>query len=63
MEGTKVWWLSKTIWVNLIALVGSIVIAAGFDSGRWEEIAAVVLAAVNIGLRLVTKDEIQTHQV
>ena len=43
----------------MIALVGSMVIAGGFDPGRWAEISAVGLAVVNLVLRLVTKDEIQ----
>jgi len=59
MVNAKAWWMSKTIWTNLIALMGSIVIALGFDPGHWAEITAVVLAAVNLGLRLVTKDEIK----
>jgi hypothetical protein len=58
MNDAKVWWASKTIWTNLIAFVGSIVIAIGFDPGRWAEIATVLLAAVNIALRLITKEEI-----
>jgi hypothetical protein len=58
MNNTKVWWTSKTIWTNLIAFAGSIVIAIGFDPGRWAEIATVLLAVVNIILRLATKEEI-----
>lgn len=58
MNDVKVWWASKTIWTNLMAFVGSIVIAVGFDPGRWAEIAAVMLAVVNIILRLITRDEI-----
>jgi hypothetical protein len=58
MNDAKVWWASKTIWTNLIAFVGSIVIAVGFDPGRWAEIATVMLAVVNIILRLITKEEI-----
>jgi len=50
--------MSKTIWTNVIALVGSIVIAIGFDPGRWAEIAAIALAIVNVGLRFVTNEEI-----
>jgi len=50
--------MSKTIWTNLIALVGSVVIGFGFDPGRWAEIATVLLAVANVVLRLVTKDEI-----
>lgn len=58
MEGAKAWWMSKTIWANLIALVGSVVLAIGFDPGRWAEISTVVLAAVNVILRFYTKEEI-----
>jgi hypothetical protein len=58
MSGTKSWWMSKTIWTNLIALVGSILISLGFDPGQWAEITTVLLAAANVALRLVTKDEI-----
>jgi len=59
MENTKQWWMSKTIWTNLIALVGSIVLALGMDSDRWAEIAAVSLALVNLALRLATKEPIE----
>jgi hypothetical protein len=58
MDATKVWWTSKTIWMNLIALVGSIVIAIGFDPGRWAEISSVSLAVVNLILRLYTREPI-----
>lgn len=56
---TKPWWTSRTIWTNLLALIGSIVMATGFDSARWAEIAAITLAVVNLWLRLDTKDEIK----
>ena len=58
MDGTKVWWTSKTIWMNLIALVGSIFIAIGFDPGRWAEISTVSLAVVNLILGLYTREPI-----
>jgi hypothetical protein len=58
MNGTKPWWLSKTIWTNLTALAGSIVISLGFDPGRWAEMATVSLAVVNLVLRLITNEEI-----
>ena len=58
MEETKVWWNSKTIWTNLIALVGSIVVAIGFDPGRWAEISTVALSVVNLILRLYTSEPI-----
>jgi len=58
MEQTKQWWMSKTIWTNLIAFAGSVVLALGFDAENWAEIAAVCLAVVNIGLRLGTRNRI-----
>ena len=58
MDGTKIWWASKTIWMNLIALVGSILIAVGFDPGRWAEISTVALAFVNLILRVYTREPI-----
>jgi hypothetical protein len=59
MEQTKKWWLSKTIWINLLALAGSVALALGVDSENWTEITAICLAIVNIGLRLATQDKIQ----
>ncbi|HMK35312.1 MAG TPA: hypothetical protein VK463_09620 [Desulfomonilaceae bacterium] len=58
MEATKVWWKSKTIWVNLIALAGSVVVSLGIDPSKWAEVSTVALAAVNLILRFVTKEEI-----
>jgi len=58
MEAAKPWWASKTVWTNLLALVGSIVLAVGYDPGRWAEISTVTLAVANLVLRLVTKEEI-----
>jgi hypothetical protein len=58
MEAAKEWWASKTIWANLIALVGSVVLAMGFEPGRWAEISTVSLAVVNVILRFYTKEEI-----
>jgi hypothetical protein len=58
MDKTKAWWLSKTIWVNLVALVGSLVVSYGFDPAKWAEISTVALAVVNLALRMVTKEEL-----
>lgn len=55
---TKPWYLSKTIWVNALALAGSVLIAVGFDPGRWAEISVTVLAVVNLALRLYTGEPI-----
>jgi hypothetical protein len=54
----KPWWMSKTIWVNLVALAGSVLVSMGLDSGKWAEISTVVLAAVNLIMRFATKEEI-----
>jgi hypothetical protein len=56
MEKTKAWWMSKTIWVNLVALVGSLVISYGFDPAKWAEISTVTLAVINLALRMVTNE-------
>jgi hypothetical protein len=58
MENTKVWWMSKTIWVNLIALVGSLAISYGVDPGKWAEISTVLIAVANLVLRLFTNEEV-----
>jgi hypothetical protein len=58
MKETKSWWMSKTIWTNLVALVGAVVVSAGFDAARWGEISTVALAAVNVVLRMVTNEAI-----
>jgi hypothetical protein len=63
MDGAKAWWMSKTIWANLIALIGSVVLAIGFDAGRWAEISTVALAAVNVVLRFYTKEEISVQSM
>ena len=58
MNNPKAWWTSKTIWTNLIALVGALAVAQGTDPGRWAEISTVALAAVNVALRLVTNEPV-----
>jgi hypothetical protein len=56
MKETKAWWTSKTIWTNLVALIGAIVVSAGFDAAQWGEMATVALAVVNVALRTVTSE-------
>jgi hypothetical protein len=60
MENTKPWWTSKTIWINAVALIGSIAVPTGLDPGRWAEISTVVLSIVNLFLRFGTTQEITT---
>ena len=56
---TKPFWASKTIWINGVALAGSVGVATGFDLGLTPEVqastVATIMAIVNIILRLVTK--------
>jgi hypothetical protein len=61
---TKQWYLSKTIWVNLLTLLASVgVVGFGVDLGlKDEEINALAVAAValaNIWLRLRTAQPLQ----
>lgn len=58
MQNTKSWWASKTIWINLVAFIGAIVVSLGMDPGHWAEISTVGLAVVNLALRLITREEI-----
>lgn len=62
MEQTKPWWTSKTIWVNCVALIGSIALAYGIDESVWAEISTTVLAVVNLGLRLVSDSGVTLKQ-
>ena len=54
----KSWWTSKTIWVNVIALIGSVVIAQGVAPDQWATIALGVTAVANVALRLITGQSI-----
>lgn len=55
---TKKWYVSKTFWVNLLAL------AAMFAQGREDlvldgQTQGIILAAINIILRFITKEKIE----
>lgn len=54
---SKAWYLSKTFWVNMIAIVA--LIAQGqFGYVISVEAQASILAVINVVLRCVTKEEI-----
>jgi hypothetical protein len=53
-NNTKPWWASKTIWANLLAVIGSIVVGQYVDTGTWAEVSTVLLAVVNLVLRVAT---------
>jgi len=53
----KKWYLSKTIWVNGLAFIGLVAQAqTGFIFS--PEMQAFALSLVNLGLRVITKEEI-----
>ena len=62
MEDTKPFWVSKTLWANLILFIVTVSTAFGFDLGLDPEsqvaIVGGVMAVANIVLRFVTKTEI-----
>lgn len=57
MTEQKVWWKSKTFWVNVIA-VGAIVAQSQFGYVLLPEGQVAILALINLILRKVTKEEI-----
>ncbi len=52
---------SKTFWVNTVALIASIGGTMGFGFGPelQADVVAGIMAAVNIGLRFVTKQPVE----
>jgi hypothetical protein len=54
----KKWYESKTLWVNLVALVASITAALGVDLGLTHEAQAtavgVIMSIINLVLRFTT---------
>jgi hypothetical protein len=61
METTK-WYLSKTLWVNVVAAVATLAGVFKFDLGLTPEVQATVvttvLALANVLLRLTTNTAI-----
>ena len=51
---TKRWYTSKTLWLNLLAIV-AFVAQAEFGYILDVEAQAVILAAINLLLRIITK--------
>ena len=58
MTDNKPFWQSKTVWVNVVALVATLAGAFKLDLGLTPEVQATVVTAimalVNVGLRFVT---------
>ena len=58
METGKKFWTSKTLWVNIVAIIAMIVQLYKQDFILTPEIQFSILAVINIILRLITKEEI-----
>lgn len=54
----KPFYYSKTLWVNIIALIGILAMNGLCDAEQWNVIAAGLLGAVNVVLRIVTNESI-----
>jgi len=53
----KLWYTSKTLWVNIIAIISTIAANQfGFQLSPEQQVS--ILGVVNILLRLVTKEKI-----
>ena len=63
---TKPFWASKTLWINLIAMIAAITGAFGMDLGLDPTMQAAlvtgIMAAINIILRFVTAPVTLTDQ-
>lgn len=57
IQAKKKWYLSKTLWVNAIALV-AMGIQNAFGVELSPEIQLYILGAINFILRLITKEEL-----
>lgn len=53
--GNKKWYLSKTLWANLLMFIGVAVLEVTGSDALNAELQASILAGVNILLRLITK--------
>lgn len=60
----KAWYKSKTVWVNIIALVAIIASYFGLNITEEEQlaIATAILAIVNIALRFITKEPVYVRE-
>lgn len=55
----KEFWKSKTLWVNVLVAIGSIFGLEQLNVDFSEEIIVSALAAVNVVLRLLTKEPVK----
>ena len=51
----KKWYMSKTLWVNALMIAGMVAEYFIAEKIYSPEIHAIVIAVINLGLRIVTK--------
>uniref|UniRef100_A0A6M3LM17 Uncharacterized protein n=1 Tax=viral metagenome TaxID=1070528 RepID=A0A6M3LM17_9ZZZZ len=55
----KKWWASKTIWIQGLGLIGSILMAAGIvGQESWTLYLGIITQGLGILIRFITKDEV-----
>ena len=57
----KLWYTSKTLWVNLLA-IAVLIINAEFGYYITPDVQIVILGGINAILRIITKEEIVWHK-
>ena len=52
-------WASKSIWVQVIGLAGSVLIGTGIlGDAQWALYSGIITQVLGVIMRLVTKDEV-----
>ena len=58
-ETIKHWWASKSIWLQLLGLIGMVLIAAGImGEATWAIAVGITTQVLGIIIRFITKGEI-----
>ena len=60
--GAKSWFLSKTLWFNVLALLTMVVASFGYTGelpAEWAVFVPAIVALVNLVLRFATKQPLQ----
>jgi len=55
---TKRWWLSKTVWANLVMAVAIVIQATTGEEWLDAELQGALIVIINLILRLVTKQPV-----
>lgn len=61
MNGTKKWYLSKTLWFNVAAFIAAALAAFGYEGtlpDNWVPFVVPAVAIINAILRLITNKQL-----